>query len=254
MLMLLALTACTKSNETKFTKDDIKDWNVTKGVEPKKEDINNSFVNALKVFIKENIEEKNYEAFSEMVCQEYLEAVNMTRDDYRELNKETHEALKDVDLEVSDLEAKQVDDDAIELRYTIGFNDKSSVQYIYLYKDDNDVFKFSPSMYEPITKIATNVERDTLNINFISIGKVSDGMELRAKIFNTDKWDREVLSATLYTDRGKYNAAKFKLNVASQKKEHVLFYFQHAKGRPDKFELVYKADKGEKKTLTYNFK
>lgn len=253
MLVLLTLTACA-NNEKKFTKDDIKNWNVAKAIEPKEDDINDSFVNGLKDFIKENLEKRNYEAFSEMVCEEYLQAVDLTRDAYRDLNKETQEALKNVNIKISDVEAKQVDDDAIEFRYTITFNDKSSVQYIYIYKDKDGFFKFSPSMYEPITKIATNVERDTLNINFISIGKVTDGMELRARIFNTDKWDREVLSATLYTDRGKYDAAKFKLNVASQKKENVLFYFEHAKGKLEKFELVYKADKGEKKTLSYNFK
>lgn len=251
--MLMVLTACSKK-EAKFTKEMIKDWNVSEGKEPKADDIDDDFVNELKRFIKKSIVEKNYEAFSEMVSDEYLTAVDMTRDDYRALNKETSEALKGIDIEVSDVEAKQVDEDAIELRYTLSFNNSNTAEYIYIYKDKNDVFKFAPSMYEPHAWIGENFDKDAINIKFISIGKVTEGMEVRAKLMSTEKWDRELLSATLYTDRGKYDAAKFKINIASGKTEHVLFYFQHAKGKAEKFELVYKGDGGEEKTTIFEFK
>lgn len=253
LLSSLFVSAC-KEKKASFTKDMIKDWNVSEGKEPKADDIDNDFINALKVFIKENIENKNYEAFSEMVSDEYLRAVDVLRKDYRSHNKDLHEALKDVKLEVSDVEAKQVDEDAIEFRYAISFNGSSKPQSIYIYKDKDDVFKFAPSIYEPVIKERADFDKDALNINFISVGKVTDGMEVRAKIMSTEKWDREVLGATLYTDRGKYEAAKFKLNIKSGKTEHSLFYFKHAKGKLDRFELVYKADHGENKTVTFDLK
>ena len=257
MIMALAaimlLSACSEKHE-KFTKDMIKDWNVSEKKEPKADDINDDFVNELKRFIKKSIEDKNYEAFSEMVCDEYLTAVDITRDAYREHNKELSEALKDIKVDVSDVEAKQVDEDAIELRYTLSYNDSKTVQYIYIYKDKNNVFKFSPSIYEPHAWGDENYKKDSINIKFISVGKVTKGMEVRAKLMNTEKWDRSLLSATLYTDRGKYDAAKFKLNIASGKTEHVLFYFDHAKGKAEKFELIYKGDGGEEKTTTFEFK
>ena len=251
--MLMALTACSEK-KAKFTKEEIKDWNVSEGKEPKADDIDDDFVNELKRFIKKSIVEKNYEAFSEMVSDEYLTAVDVTRDDYRAHNKELSEAMKDIDVEVSDVEATQVDEHAIELRYTLSYNNSNTAQYIYIYKDKDDVFKFSPSMYEPHAWAGKNFDKDAINIEFISIGKVTEGMEVRAKLMSTEKWDRELLSATLYTDRGKYDAAKFKINIASGKTEHVLFYFQHAKGKAEKFELVYKGDGGEKKTTTFEFK
>lgn len=251
--MLMALTACSE-NDTKFTKEKIKEWNISEGKEPKADDIDDDFVNALKRFIKKSIQDKNYEAFSEMVSDEYLIAVDMTRDEYRALNKETSEALKDIDVEVSDVEATQVDEHAIELRYTLSFNNSNTAQYIYIYKDKDDVFKFAPSMYEPHAWQVNDFDKDAINIQFISIGKVTEGMEVRAKLMSTEKWDRELISATLYTDRGKYDAAKFKLNIASGKTEHALFYFDHAKGKAEKFELVYKGDGGEKKMTTFEFK
>lgn len=251
--MIMALTACSEK-ETKFTKEEIKDWNVPEGKEPKADDIDDDFVNALKRFIKKSIVEKNYEAFSEMVSDEYLTAVDMTRDEYRALNKETSEALNDIDIEVSDVEASQVDEHAIELRYTLSFNNSNTAQYIYIYKDKDDVFKFAPSMYEPHAWQVSDFDKDKINIQFISLGKVTEGMEVRAKLMSTEKWDRELLSATLYTDRGKYDAAKFKINIASGKTEHALFYFNHAKGKAEKFELVYKGDGGEEKITTFEFK
>ena len=127
--------------------------------------------------IKKSIEDKNYEAFSEMVCDEYLTAVDITRDAYREHNKELSEALKDIKVDVSDVEAKQVDEDAIELRYTLSYNDSKTVQYIYIYKDKNGVFKFSPSIYEPHAWGDENYKKDSINIKFISIGKVTKGMD-----------------------------------------------------------------------------
>ena len=250
---IMLLSACSEKHE-KFTKEMIKEWNVSEKKEPNADDINDDFVNELKRFIKKSIEDKNYETFSEMVCDEYLTAVDITRDAYREHNKELSEALKDIKVDVSDVEAKQVDEDAIELRYTLSYNDSKTVQYIYIYKDKNDVFKFSPSIYEPHAWGDENYKKDSINIKFISIGKVTKGMEVRAKLMNTEKWDRSLLSATLYTDRGKYDAAKFKLNIASGKTEHVLFYFDHAKGKAEKFELVYKGDGGEEKTTTFEFK
>lgn len=253
MITIMALVAC-NNKATKFTKEDIKDWNVPEGKEPKQDDIDDDFVNALKRFIKKNIQEKHYEAFTNMVSNEYLTAVDMTRDEYADLNKETSEALKDINIDVSDVEATQVDEHAIELRYTLSFNNSNTAQYIYIYKDKNDVFKFAPSMYEPYAWEGTDFDKDAINIKFISIGKVTEGMEVRAKLMSTEKWDRELLSATLYTDRGKYDAAKFKLNIASGKTEHALFYFKHAKGKVEKFELVYKGDGGTEKTTTFEFK
>ena len=250
---IMLLSACSEKHE-KFTKEMIKEWNVSEKKEPNADDINDDFVNELKRFIKKSIVEKNYEAFSEMVSDEYLTAVDMTRDEYRELNKETSEALKDIDIEVSDVEASQVDEHAIELRYTLSFNNSNTAQYIYIYKDKDDVFKFAPSMYEPHAWAGENFDKDKINIQFISLGKVTEGMEVRAKLISTEKWDRELLSARLYTDRGKYDAAKFKINIASGKTEHALFYFQHAKGKAEKFELVYKGDGGEEKMTTFEFK
>lgn len=232
----------------------IKDWNVSEDKEPMDEDIDDDFINELKRFIKKSIVDKNYEAFSEMVSDEYLTAVDITRADYREHNKELSEAMKDINVEVSDVEAKQVDEHAIELRYTLSYNNSKAAQYIYIYKDKNDVFKFSPSMYEPHAWQGKDFDKDAINIEFISIGKVTEGMEVRAKLMSTEKWDRELLRATLYTDRGKYDAAKFKLNIASGKTEHTLFYFEHAKGKAEKFELVYKGDGGKEKTTTFEFK
>ncbi len=154
----------------------------------------------------------------------------------------------------STVEASQVDEHAIELRYTLSFNNSNTAQYIYIYKDKDDVFKFAPSMYEPHAWQVSDFDKDKINIQFISLGKVTEGMEVRAKLMSTEKWDRELLSATLYTDRGKYDAAKFKINIASGKTEHALFYFNHAKGKAEKFELVYKGDGGEEKMTTFEFK